>query len=95
MPRFGVRNVVTAHLDCLRLAVQPARSNHGFREVQEWKFSNPIYIGDTIHVELEVLETKAMPRLGGGLVTIKLTVKNQKGETAKQGTWLALMLSQP
>ena len=66
-----------------------------FREVQEWKFSNPIFIGDTIHVELEVLETKAMPRLGGGLVTIKLTVKNQKGETAQQGKWLALMMSRP
>jgi acyl dehydratase len=66
-----------------------------FREVQEWKFSNPIFIGDTIHVEIEVLETKAMPRLGGGLVTIKLTVKNQKGETAQQGKWLALMISRP
>ncbi|MBI3241564.1 MAG: MaoC family dehydratase N-terminal domain-containing protein [Chloroflexi bacterium] len=65
------------------------------RELQEWKFSNPIFIGDTIHVEIEVLELKAMPRLGGGLVTIKLTVKNQKGETAQQGKWLALMLSQP
>ena len=66
-----------------------------FREMQEWKFSKPIFISDTIHVELEVLETKALPRLGGGLVTIKLTVNNQKDETAQQGKWLALMLSQP
>ena len=37
-----------------------------FREIVEWKFSKPIFIGDTIHTELEVLETKALPRLGGG-----------------------------
>jgi acyl dehydratase len=66
-----------------------------FREVQEWKFSKPIFIGDTIHVELEVLETKVMPRLGGGAVTIKLDVKNHKGETVQHGTWLALMMSRP
>ncbi len=66
-----------------------------FREVSEWKFSQPIFIGDTVYVELNMLETKAMPRLGGGLVTIRLTVKNQKGETVQQGTWQALMLSKP
>ncbi|MBI5290251.1 MAG: dehydratase [Chloroflexi bacterium] len=66
-----------------------------FREVSEWKFSRPIFIGDTIHVELNMLETKAMPRLGGGLVTLRLTVKNQKSETVQQGTWQALMLGKP
>jgi len=66
-----------------------------FREITEWKFSKPIFIGDTIHVELEVTETKAMPRLGGGAVTIKLSVKNQKDEVVQQGVWVALMMSKP
>jgi 3-hydroxybutyryl-CoA dehydratase len=66
-----------------------------FREILEWKFSKPIFIGDTISVEIEVMELKAMPRLGGGTVNIKLTVKNQNAETVQQGTWLALMLSKP
>jgi 3-hydroxybutyryl-CoA dehydratase len=66
-----------------------------FREILEWKFSKPIFIGDTISVEIEVMELKAMPRLGGGSVNIKLTVKNQNAETVQQGTWLALMLSKP
>jgi 3-hydroxybutyryl-CoA dehydratase len=66
-----------------------------FREILEWKFSKPIFIGDTISVEIEVMELKAMPRLGGGSVNIKLTVKNQNDETVQQGTWLALMLSKP
>ncbi len=66
-----------------------------FRQIDEWKFSKPIFIGDTIHVEIEVLAAKLLPRLGGGAITIKLDVKNQKGETVQQGTWLALMMSQP
>jgi 3-hydroxybutyryl-CoA dehydratase len=66
-----------------------------FREILEWKFSKPIFIGDTISVDIEVLELKAMPRLGGGSVTIKLTVKNQHDDVVQQGTWLALMLSKP
>ena len=64
-----------------------------FREINNWKFSNPIYIGDTIHVELNILETKAIPRLGGGSVIIELVVKNQRNETTMKGTWTALVAS--
>lgn len=66
-----------------------------FREITEWKFSKPIFIGDTIRVELDVLDTKPMARLGGGSVTIKLSVKNQRDEVVQQGTWVALMMSKP
>ncbi|MBI4772515.1 MAG: dehydratase [Chloroflexi bacterium] len=66
-----------------------------FREIVEWKFTLPIFIGDTIHVEMEVLETKAMPRLGGGLVTISLEVVKQDGQSAMKGKWSVLMQSAP
>lgn len=66
-----------------------------FREVNEWKFSRPVFLGDTIHVELEVKETKAMPRLGGGAVTIEVAVKNQRAETAMKGVWIVLMAARP
>ena len=66
-----------------------------FREISEWKFSKPVFIGDTIQVELDVTELKAMPRLSGGAVTIKLNVKNQNKEVVQQGVWVALMLSGP
>ncbi len=64
-----------------------------FREINNWKFSNPIYIGDKIHVELNILETKAIPRLGGGSVIIELVVKNQRNDTTMKGTWTALVAS--
>ena len=66
-----------------------------FREINNWKFSSPVFIGDTIHVELVVVETKALPRLGGGAVVIELAVKNQRHETTMKGTWTALIASQP
>jgi 3-hydroxybutyryl-CoA dehydratase len=66
-----------------------------FREINTWKFSSPVFLGDTIRVELEVLETKALPRLGGGSVVIELSVKNQRGETPMKGTWTVLVTSRP
>ncbi len=64
-----------------------------FREINNWKFSKPVFIGDTVHVELEVTETKPLPRLRGGAVIIKLNVVNQHGDTVMHGTWTVLMAS--
>lgn len=64
-----------------------------FREINNWKFTSPVFIGDTIHVEIEVIETKALPRIGGGSIVIALDVKKQTGETVMKGTWTALVRS--
>ncbi len=66
-----------------------------FREINNWKFIAPVFIGDTIHVELEVAETKALPRIGGGSVIITLDVKKQSGETVMKGNWTVLVVSKP
>ena len=66
-----------------------------FREISEWKFSAPVFIGDTLSVEIEVLETKPLPRLAGGAVTLLLDVRNESGKTVQRGRWVALMLSRP
>ncbi|MFN2149311.1 MAG: MaoC/PaaZ C-terminal domain-containing protein [Anaerolineales bacterium] len=66
-----------------------------FREIKEWKFSQPIFIGDTIHVLLEVVEKKALPRLGGGSLLLGINVQNQSDETVMRGQWSVLVLSRP
>ena len=66
-----------------------------FREVNEWKFVKPVFIGDTLYVELQVKETKGLPRIGGGSVTITLEVKNQNDEVCHRGLWTVLMVSKP
>jgi 3-hydroxybutyryl-CoA dehydratase len=66
-----------------------------FREVDQWKFSRPVFLGDTVHAELVVKETKELRRLGGGSVTIDLHVKNQKDEVVQSGVWVVLIASHP
>ncbi|HBX69907.1 MAG TPA: dehydratase [Chloroflexi bacterium] len=66
-----------------------------FREINNWKFAKPTYIGDTVHVEVEVQDTKALRRLGGGSVEIALSVLNQNDEMIMKGVWTVLILSRP
>lgn len=66
-----------------------------FREINEWKFVKPFFIGDTITAELEIAETKALPRIGGGAIVASIIVKNQNGETCQRGSLNLLVLSKP
>jgi 3-hydroxybutyryl-CoA dehydratase len=66
-----------------------------FREINNWKFTNPIFIGDTIHAELNIIETKPIPRLKGGSLVIEIVVKNQRDEVTMKGTWTALVSNRP
>ncbi len=65
-----------------------------FRSV-EWKFSLPVKIGDTIHVQLEIAEKQTLPRLGGGQVIFNVEVLNQQGQTVQRGVWSMLVKSRP
>jgi acyl dehydratase len=63
-----------------------------FRELS-WKFTRPVFIGDTIQVQVKVEETKPMARLGGGLVTFAAQVVNQQGDVVHKGDWKMLIKS--
>jgi len=66
-----------------------------FREIDNWKFSLPVFIGDTVHADLEIVETKPFPRLGGGSIVIDISVRNQNNDVTMKGTWTALVASKP
>ena len=66
-----------------------------FREVNEWKFTKPVFLGDTIRAELEVKETKELRRIGGGSVLIEVAVKNQNDEAVMKGLWTVLIAARP
>ena len=61
----------------------------------EWEFTGPIFIGDTIHLNVEITETKAFPRLKNGRVTFKVSVLKQDGSIAQRGTWSILVKMTP
>ena len=66
-----------------------------FREINNWKFATPTYIGDTVHVETEITGTKALRRLGGGSVEIAISVKKQNADVVMKGSWTVLIISRP
>ena len=65
-----------------------------FRELQ-WKFARPVFIGDTIRAEMTIVESKALPRLGGGSVTAKITVYDQHDQVVQRGSMVLLVRSRP
>jgi 3-hydroxybutyryl-CoA dehydratase len=65
-----------------------------FRGV-EWEFTFPIYIGDTVHLEAEIIDKKPFPRLGNGRVIFKVTLLNQDGKAVQRGTWALLVRNKP
>ena len=62
-----------------------------FRSIDDWKFTQPVYPGDSISLRGTVAETRAMPRLGAGLVRFDLEVVNQKGTVVSSGSLKMLM----
>src|SRR5512135_1704083 len=61
----------------------------------DWKFRAPTKIGDTIHVEAEVTQKKAVPGGLGGFVSFNIVVKNQRDETVQKGGWMIVVKSKP
>ena len=63
-----------------------------FREIDSWKFSLPVFFGDTVRVRATVTETKKMRRIGGGLVTLKVEILNQEDKIVQRGSWGVLVI---
>lgn len=67
--------------------------NLGFEDVQ---FPKPVFIGDTIRVESEVLETRASnSRPDTGIVKLEHRALNQRGELVCRMRRVALMKRRP
>jgi len=64
-----------------------------FLGMDKVRFTGPVFIGDTIRVESEVIEARpSKSRPGAGILRFKNTVKNQRDEDV--ATWeTALMVS--
>ena len=52
-----------------------------FAGLDKMRLFGPVKVGDTIQVDIEVLDSKPVPARGGGIVRYRQWVKNQRGET--------------
>jgi acyl dehydratase len=66
-----------------------------FREINEWKFVKPFFIGDTLHAQFEVAEVKALPRIGAGAIIATVEILNQKDEVCQKGSLNLLVMLKP
>lgn len=57
------------------------------------RFMTPTKIGDTLHVEAEIMEKQDKGEIGG-VVNLKQSIKNQKGETAAS-MLMKLLIAKP
>src|SRR5262245_52071445 len=59
--------------------------------IQEWHFRGPVFIGDTIHVQSEVVSIEPRSRGRRGVVTWRRQVLNQETKVVQEGTTLTLV----
>lgn len=57
----------------------------------DWKFKNPIRIGDSVKAIFTVNKKKDLPGKDGGLVIFRVIVRNQEGLTVQIGLWSMLI----
>jgi 3-hydroxybutyryl-CoA dehydratase len=60
-------------------------------EVREWKFTGPVFIGDTIRVRSRVLEKQARSRGRRGVITWSRQILNQQDKVVQEGITLTLV----
>lgn len=53
--------------------------------IDSWKFKGPLKFGDTIHLEIEIVEKKETSKPDRGIVYFKRNVVNQRGEVIQEG----------
>lgn len=58
---------------------------------QVLRYKGPVKFGDTVHLELEVIEKKATSKPDRGVVRFAAHVINQNNETVQDGEWTLLM----
>jgi len=62
-----------------------------FLGLEQMRLSAPVKLGDTIEVQIEVLDTKEVKTRGGGIVRFLHQVRNQRGETVMEYQVLRLI----
>lgn len=55
------------------------------------RYKGAVKFGDTVHLELEILEKKQSSKSDRGIVTVAARMKNQADEVVQDGEWKLLM----
>jgi len=62
-----------------------------FLGIEDWRFSGPIFPGDTVHVRMKVVEARPSSKPGSGVLRRRMELVNQRGEVVQSGTFVTLV----
>lgn len=60
-----------------------------------WRFTKPIFIGDTVHAVIRIIEKRETKKSDRGIVTEHVSLVNQKGEVVSEGDHVMMMKRVP
>jgi acyl dehydratase len=69
----------------------PAMRTMAFREIKDWHFKEPVFVGDTVHVKTRVLEKEPRARGRRGYITWRRQLINQSGKVVQEGVSVTLV----
>lgn len=64
-------------------------------EIRSWRFTAPVFIGDTIAAVTTIESMKETKRPGQGVVVQRVEVVNQDGDVVQAGELVSLVLGRP
>lgn len=71
--------------------IRPDISVIAFLGISEWNFRKPVFIGDTIHVRLKVIEKRKTNKIDRGIIVWKREIYNQKKEIVQEGKTIVMI----
>jgi acyl dehydratase len=60
-------------------------------EIRSYRFLKPVFIGDTVHGETEILEKRETSKPDRGFLVQRVRVLNQRGEVVQEGEFVTLV----
>ena len=69
----------------------PPMRTLAFLSIKDWKFLEPVFIGDTIRVKAKVMEIEERARGRRGVITWSRQILNQHGKPVEEGTIITLV----
>jgi acyl dehydratase len=61
--------------------------------IDQWRFTAPVFIGDTLTCTVDILSTRPTSSGRTGIVERQITLRNQRGETVQEGRMDIMVLT--
>ena len=65
----------------------------GFLGIEEWRFEQPVFFGDTICGQFELLEVRPTSKPERSILRVGVEILNQHEEHVQRGVWTMMILS--